>query len=66
MALPGLAWLQFETHPAEDGKTDLRLTALFAPKGFSGWIYWYFYYPFHKLIFPGLIRKIAERAENES
>lgn len=63
MILPGLAWLQFETQPLEKSKTDLRLTALFAPKGFSGWIYWYFYYPFHKLIFPGLIRKIAERAE---
>jgi len=64
MILPGLAWLQFETHPLEETSTDLRLTALFAPKGFIGWLYWYFYYPFHKLIFPGLIRKIAERAEN--
>jgi uncharacterized protein YbjT (DUF2867 family) len=64
MNLPGLAWLQFETKPLQETKTDLRLTAFFAPKGFSGWLYWYFYYPFHKLIFPGLIRKIAEKAEN--
>jgi hypothetical protein len=63
MKLPGLAWLQFETQPLEGSKTDLRLTAFFAPKGFIGWIYWYFYYPFHKLIFPGLIREIAKRAE---
>jgi uncharacterized protein YbjT (DUF2867 family) len=65
MKLPGLAWLQFETHPLEKTKTDLRLTAFFAPKGFSGWLYWYVYYPFHKLIFPGLIRKIAEKAEQD-
>jgi hypothetical protein len=66
MKLPGLAWLQMETLPVDSRKTNLRLTAFFAPKGFSGWLYWYFYYPFHKLIFPGLIRKIAERAENHS
>ena len=63
MKLPGLAWLQMETLPVDTRKTNLRLTAFFAPKGFSGWLYWYFYYPVHKLIFPGLIRKIAERAE---
>jgi hypothetical protein len=65
MKLPGQAWLQFEIRPLQEIKTNLRLTAFFAPKGFSGWVYWYFYYPFHKLIFPGLIRKIAERAERE-
>jgi uncharacterized protein YbjT (DUF2867 family) len=66
MKLPGLAWLQMETLSADTRKTNLRLTAFFAPKGFSGWLYWYFYYPIHKLIFPGLIRKIAERAERKS
>jgi len=64
MKLPGRAWLQFETHPQDESGTNLRLTAFFAPKGLSGWIYWYIYYPAHKLIFPGLIRKIAERAES--
>jgi uncharacterized protein YbjT (DUF2867 family) len=66
MALPGLAWLQFETSPIMDDNSLLQLTAIFAPKGFIGWIYWYFYYPFHKLIFPGLVREIAKRAEGKS
>jgi uncharacterized protein YbjT (DUF2867 family) len=66
MALPGLAWLQFETMPIIDDNTILQLTAIFAPKGFIGWLYWYFYYPFHKMIFPGLIREIAKRAEGKN
>ncbi len=61
MKLPGRAWLQFEAEP-EDGKTRLVQAALFAPRGFLGWLYWYSVYPFHRLIFDHLIDGVAELA----
>jgi hypothetical protein len=63
MKVPGKAWLEFEVTPHEDGQTLLAQTALFAPKGLAGWLYWYALYPLHGLIFSGLIEQIARRAE---
>lgn len=63
MKVPGRAWLQFQAKPQQDGRTLLTQTAFFAPKGFSGWVYWYGLYPIHSLIFSGLIRKVAEQAQ---
>lgn len=63
MKLPGQAWLQFEATPLSENQTVLRQTAFFAPKGLSGNLYWYTLYPIHKLIFIGMLRKIAEKAE---
>jgi hypothetical protein len=37
----------------------LTQTAIFAPKGLLGFVYWYALYPIHTLIFRGLIRKLA-------
>lgn len=62
MKLPGRAWLQFEALPYEDTMTRLVQTAIFAPKGLSGLIYWYGLYPIHRLIFAGMIRNLAKRA----
>ena len=64
MKVPGKAWLQFEATPDEGGETLLSQTAFFAPRGLSGWFYWYGLYPFHALIFSGLIDRIAKRAAN--
>jgi uncharacterized protein YbjT (DUF2867 family) len=63
MKVPGLAWLQFKAEPLEDGSTQLIQTAFFAPKGLFGLLYWYGLYPLHSLIFSGMIRKLAQRAE---
>ncbi|MFN8483542.1 MAG: SDR family oxidoreductase [Anaerolineae bacterium] len=63
MKVPGQAWLQFQARPQADGETLLSQTAFFAPKGLSGWLYWYALYPIHGLIFSGMIRKVAEGAE---
>lgn len=63
MKVPGLAWLQFKAEPLEDGTTKLTQTAFFASKGLFGLLYWYGLYPLHGLIFSGMIRKLAERAE---
>jgi uncharacterized protein YbjT (DUF2867 family) len=58
MKLPGRAWLQFEVDPAKQGSM-IRQTAVFDPIGLAGLLYWYILYPFHELIFPGMLRGIA-------
>jgi hypothetical protein len=63
MKVPGLAWLQLEANPQTGGDTLITQTAIFAPKGLSGFLYWYALYPIHSLIFGGLIREIARWAE---
>jgi uncharacterized protein YbjT (DUF2867 family) len=62
MKLPGKAWLLFQIRLQGDGQTLLSQTAFFAPKGLAGLLYWYCLYPFHRLIFSGLIACIAEKA----
>jgi uncharacterized protein YbjT (DUF2867 family) len=64
MKVPGKAWLEFQSLPQQDGKTLLSQTAYFAPRGISGFLYWYVLYPIHTFIFSGMIRKIAERAQD--
>lgn len=62
MKVPGRAWLQFHVHPLSDERSTLSQTAYFAAKGVPGFLYWYGLYPIHKIVFAGMIRKIAERA----
>jgi uncharacterized protein YbjT (DUF2867 family) len=64
MKVPGKAWLQLHVLSRDDGMALLSQTAFFAPKGLMGWCYWYLLYPFHALIFSGMIREISRRAEN--
>ena len=55
MKLPGEAWLEFKI-------TDNKLvqTATFRPLGLMGRLYWYSVYPFHGIIFKGMIRKLSQ------
>jgi uncharacterized protein YbjT (DUF2867 family) len=62
MKVPGKAWIQWESVPERDG-TRLVQTALFAPMGLSGTLYWKVLYPIHKVIFSGLVHSIAREAE---
>lgn len=61
MRVPGKAWLEWLTFP-EDGGTRLVQTAIFAPKGLSGFLYWYASFPAHKVIFTGMVNEVARRA----
>ncbi len=61
MRLPGRAWLEFEVSPRPGGAT-IRQTAMFDPLGVWGLLYWYLVYPFHRLIFDGMLRGIAKAA----
>lgn len=63
MKVPGRAWLEFSARTLDDGRTLLSQTAYFAPRGLSGLLYWYLLYPVHALIFSGMIRGVARRAE---
>jgi hypothetical protein len=62
MKLPGKAWLQWRVTPQEEEKTLLSQTTFFAPRGLTGWLYWYSLYPLHRLIFRKLVDQIANRA----
>ena len=65
MKLPGRAWLQFEVEPVNQHGSLLIQTAYFAPKGLSGFLYWYVLYPIHSLIFSGMISAIIMQAESD-
>jgi len=63
LKLPGRAWLQFEVEPTGEGSI-IRQTALFDPMGVWGLWTWYLLYPFHKIIFVGMLRGIAKAVES--
>lgn len=62
MKVPGQAWLQWELAPIPGGSV-LAQTAIFAPRGLAGALYWHLLYPIHKLIFSAMARAIARAAE---
>lgn len=63
MKLPGEAWLEFElSESPSSGKTVIKQTATFLPKGLLGHLYWYVIAPFHFLVFPTMIRNIEKKA----
>ncbi len=64
MRVPGKAWLQFTAVPEGEG-TRLLQTALFAPRGLFGLLYWYAMYPAHLFIFGDMVRAIAKLAQLE-
>ena len=64
MKLPGRAWLEFEVTGVQEHST-IRQTAIFDPVGLFGLLYWYVLYPFHRLIFAGMLKALARAAEKE-
>jgi len=65
MKVPGSAWLQWDIEPEGDGACVVQ-TALFAPVGLTGALYWNVLYPVHKIIFAGMLRSIAREAETRA
>ena len=63
MKLPGLAFLHFGIEQKENGTAGLTQTARFIPRGLGGIAYWFFLFPFHRLIFSGMIRGIAKHVK---
>ncbi len=63
MTLPGRAWLEMRAEPAGDGQSVYRQRAVFLPRGLAGHAYWKAIVPFHGIVFTGMARNIARRAE---
>lgn len=61
MKLPGRAWLQYRVEPDGDGAI-IRQTAFFDPDGLVGRLYWYAFAPAHQIMFPRMLRAIANAA----
>jgi len=61
MKLPGRAWLEFEVS-SDSGGSTIRQTASFDPVGILGRAYWYSVYPWHQIVFEGMLRRIAAAA----
>ena len=66
MMLPGNGWLDWRIEPLDSGGCRLHQTALFAPRGLLGRMYWGALTPFHHLIFGRLVRAMAAAAEQRS
>jgi uncharacterized protein YbjT (DUF2867 family) len=64
MKLPGKAWLEFEVE-GDAVVSTIRQTAIFDPIGLSGLLYWYLLFPFHHLIFAGMLRGIVAATARE-
>lgn len=58
MKLPGEAWLEFFFKD-----NVLHQHATFRPLGVLGRVYWWLVYPFHHLIFEGMLKKISSNSD---
>jgi uncharacterized protein YbjT (DUF2867 family) len=63
MKLPGLAWLEFTVQPDELSGSTLHQRAIFFPYGLGGRAYWLAVMPFHGIVFEGMARAMARKAE---
>jgi len=59
MKFPGEATLEFRLHPMANGRTELQQISRYLPRGISGLLYWYIFYPFHQWVFHGMLKGIA-------
>jgi uncharacterized protein YbjT (DUF2867 family) len=62
MKVPGLAWLELHVAPSGDGGSVYRQRAVFVPRGLAGHLYWWSVWPFHGIVFGGMVRNIARAA----
>ena len=62
MLLPGEAWLEWTTESDSDGATRVVQRASYVPHGLFGRLYWWVLMPFHAVIFPIMLRRIAGAA----
>ncbi len=65
MKLAGRAWLEFAVEPTATGSL-IGQTAIYEPAGLLGRAYWYLVYPFHQLLFRGMLRGIVNAGQGHS
>jgi len=61
MKLPGEALIDIEIRSIQKDQTELKMLSKFVPRGLGGILYWYTLYPFHEVIFKGMIESIAKK-----
>ncbi|HEU5108857.1 MAG TPA: SDR family oxidoreductase [Micromonosporaceae bacterium] len=66
MRLPGRAWLELRVEPLDGRHSRLRQRAVFLPRGLAGHAYWAAVWPFHAVVFGGMVRNIARAAEQRA
>jgi uncharacterized protein YbjT (DUF2867 family) len=60
MKIPGEGLLEFKIKPLGEGLTELTQLSRFLPRGLGGILYWYLFDPFHRLLYPNLLKAIAQ------
>ena len=60
MRFPGEATLEFRLKEVPGGRTELEQRSRYLPRGLSGLLYWYGLLPFHRIVFKGMLKGIAE------
>jgi len=65
MKMPGRAVLDLQIRPRGEDRSELRLLSRFEPRGVLGLLYWYLLYPFHQIVFRGMLTAIARSAGSE-
>lgn len=63
MKVPGKATLEFQLSEIGEHKVQLNMTARFLPQGIAGILYWYAVFPFHELVFNGMLKGIGAKLE---
>lgn len=63
MKVPGKAWLELRVAGNGGHGSTYRQRAVFVPKGLAGHLYWAVVWPFHGVVFGGMMRNIANEAE---
>ena len=63
MKVPGKAWLELRVAGGGGHGSTYRQRAVFVPKGLAGHLYWAVVWPFHGVVFGGMVRNIANEAE---
>jgi hypothetical protein len=64
MKVWGHGWLEFLVQPLNGNQAMLTQIARYSPQGIFGLLYWWLLYPVHKMIFRGMAKAIAHRAES--
>jgi uncharacterized protein YbjT (DUF2867 family) len=62
----GKKWIEWRVTPSHaESVTHLSQTIFFSPSGLPGFLYWYLFYPFHRMDFRGLIQEIAKQSKDQ-
>ena len=64
MKVPGLAWLEFVVNDLGNHGSELTQRAIFFPHGLGGRLYWLAVMPFHGIVFDGMARGLARKADS--